>query len=100
MRDSADSTSEFTVESINLSATGIQLSCNGDLIAALLRQTKLPFSCTVAFSVPDQEHRFVVDSSYLSYRRKSQREFVVVVIFQHDDEQQKTLLEKLLAAMP
>lgn len=99
MPDTDDSTSEFTVESINLSASGIQLDCNGDLIAALLRQTKLPFSCTVHFSLPDNEHRFVLGSSYLSYRRKSQRDFVMVVIFQHDDAEQKVLLETLLAAM-
>jgi hypothetical protein len=97
MPDSGDSTSQFTVESINLSLTGIQLSCNGDLVAALLRQTKLPFSCTVEFNLPEHEHRFVLGSSYLSYRRKSQREFVMVVIFMHDDEEQKALLETLLA---
>ncbi len=99
MPDSGDSTSEFTVESINLSLTGIQLSCNGDMVAALLRQTKLPFSCTVQFNLPEHEQRFVLGSSYMSYRRKSQREFVMVVIFMHEDEQQKALLEALLARM-
>jgi hypothetical protein len=99
MPDSDDSTSQFTVESINLSLTGIQLSCNGDLIAGLLRQTKLPFSCTLEFNLPGHEHRFVLNSSYLSYRRKSQREFVMVVIFAHEDEEQKALLETVLANM-
>jgi hypothetical protein len=99
MPDSDDSTSQFSVESIDLSVAGIQLACNGDLIAALLRQTKLPFSCTVAFNIPEHEHRFVIGSSYLSYRRKSQREFVMVVIFMHEDTEQKALLETLLDNM-
>ncbi|MES2623708.1 MAG: PilZ domain-containing protein [Pseudomonadota bacterium] len=95
----AESTSDFTVESINVSLAGIQLSCNGDLITALLEQPKLPFGCTVHFNLPSNEHRFVLGSQYLSYRRKSQRDFVMVVIFLHEDEQQKQLLEALLTGM-
>src|SRR5687767_738269 len=80
MPDADGTINEFAVESINLSLAGMQLDCNGDLIAALLRQPKLPFSCTVQFNLPEHEHRFVLGSQYLSYRRKSQRDFVMVVI--------------------
>ena len=97
MPNSEESTAEFAVESIDISLAAIQLSCNGDLVAALLKQPTLPFSCTVHFTLPEHEHRFVLDSEYLSYRRKSQREFVMVVVFAHHDGEQKALLEHLLA---
>ena len=95
--DSGESTTEFAVESLNLSLAGIQLACKGELIVALLKQRTLPFSCTVQFTLPDHEHRFVLGSHYLSYRRQSQHHFVMVVIFMHEDEQQKALLASLLA---
>ena len=95
--DSDDPNSFFTSESSNLSLAGIQLSCNADLITALLRQPNLPFTCTVDFTLPGDEHRFVLNSQYGTHRRLSQHQYVLVVMFTHDDEQQKELLDTLLA---
>jgi hypothetical protein len=97
MPDPDGSTAEFTAESSNLSLTGIQLACDGSVIAALLKQPKLPFTCTVAFTLPEHEHRFVLASQYVTYRRKSLHEFVLVVVFTHEDAEQKELLNALLS---
>jgi hypothetical protein len=98
--DAEDPNSFFPTESSNLSLAGIQLSCNADLITALLAQPKLPFTCKVEFTLPGHEHRFVLKSQYGTHRRLSQHQYVLVVMFIHEDEQQKVLLDTLLAGNP
>ena len=96
--DSEEPNSFFPAKSSNISLAGMQLACNADLITALVKQPKLPFTCKVEFTLPGQEHPFVLNSQYGTHRRLSQNQYVLVVIFMHDDEQQEALLDTLLAS--
>jgi hypothetical protein len=83
----------------SLSRTSIQIECDATLIAALLRQTKLPYMSHLEFVLPGQKkHTFNIDASVVTHRRLSQQDYVLVLLFRHFDQNQEALLERLLAA--
>ena len=83
----------------NLSRTSIQIECNASLIAALLRQQKLPYMCHLEFVLPAQKkHTFNLDASVVTHRRLSQQDYVLVLLLRHFDQNQEAQLDKVLAA--
>jgi hypothetical protein len=81
----------------NLSRTSIQIECDADLVAALLRQQKLPYICTLAFRLPWHEHDFSITAHVVTQRRLSRQQYVLVLLLRHQDADQETLLNDLLA---
>ena len=94
--DKASTTYNTTAS--NLSRTSIQIECGADLIAALLRQQKLPYMCHLKFELPWHSHKFAIDASVVTHRRLSQQHYVLVLLLRHNDEVQENLLDKQLAA--
>ena len=83
----------------SISRTSIQIGCDASLIAALLRQQKLPYMSHLQFALPGpKKHTFNFDASVVTHRRLSQQEYVLVLLLRHFDEKQEELLEKQLAA--
>lgn len=82
----------------NLSRTRIQIDCSAELIAALLRQTKLPYMCHLEFVLAGQKkHTFNIDAGVVTHRRLSQQDYVLVLLFRHFDQTQEARLDKVLA---
>jgi hypothetical protein len=79
-----------------LSRTSIQIECSAELIAALLRQTKLPYCCSLQFTLPWYKHKFRLEASVVTHRRLSQQQYVLVLLLRHADLQQESLLENQL----
>ena len=95
--DPANTVYQTTANS--LSRTSIQIECSAALIAALLRQHKLPYMTYLEFVLPwKQKHTFNIDASVVTHRRLSQNEYVLVLLFRHFDQKQEELLDKLLNA--
>lgn len=86
----------FPAEASNLSRTSIQINCDAELLAALLKQAQLPYSCDLDFDLPWHDHHFKITAQVVTHRRVSQFQYVLVLLLKHDDETQEELLEKLL----
>ncbi|MEY4640137.1 MAG: hypothetical protein RLZZ227_131 [Pseudomonadota bacterium] len=86
----------YHCECNTLSRTSIQIECSAELIAALLRQTKLPYYCSLQFTLPWYKHIFRVDASVVTHRRLSRQQYVLVLLLRHADLQQETLLDNQL----
>jgi len=85
-------------EAANLSRTSIQCSCQPELIAALLLQQTLPYTCELQFRLPWHAHEFRLQAQVVTQRRLSQQQYVLVLLFCHEDEAQELLLDRLLAS--
>ncbi len=81
----------------NLSRTSIQIECSADLVAALLRQQKLPYMCHLQFKLPWHKYTFRIDASVVTHRRLSQQQYVLVLLLRHNDAEQESLLDNQLA---
>ena len=93
-----DTNTVYHASANSLSRTSIQIECDANLIAALLRQTKLPYMSHLEFVLPWQKkHTFNIDASVVTHRRLSQQDYVLVLLFRHFDQNQEAQLEKLLA---
>lgn len=95
-----DANARYGVTSNSLSRTSIQIECGADMIAALLRQQKLPYMCHLRFTLPWHKHKFAIDASVVTHRRLSQQQYVLVLLLRHQDDAQENLLDKLLNAQP
>jgi hypothetical protein len=94
-----DTNTVYKANANSLSRTSIQIECDAALIAALLRQTKLPYMSHLEFMLAGQKkHTFNIDASVVTHRRLSQQEYVLVLLFRHFDQKQEGLLDKLLNA--
>jgi hypothetical protein len=83
----------------SLSRTSIQIGCDASLIAALLRQQRLPYMSHLEFVLPGpKKHTFNLDASVVTHRRLSQQEYVLVLLLRHFDAKQEELLDRLLIA--
>lgn len=82
--------------SSNLSRTSIQIECSSDLVAALLRQQKLPYACRLKFKLPWYKHSFRLDAHVVTHRRLSQHQYVLVLVLRHADPEQESLLDNQL----
>ncbi len=87
----------YPVACNNLSRTSIQIECGADLVAALLRQTKLPYICQLKFVLPWFKHSFRIDASVVTHRRLSQTQYVLVLLLRHHDAAEESLLDTQLA---
>jgi hypothetical protein len=94
-----DTNTVYEATANSLSRTSVQIECSAALIAALLRQTKLPYMSHLEFVLPWQKrHTFNIDASVVTHRRLSQQDYVLVLLFRHFDQKQEALLDKLLLA--
>jgi hypothetical protein len=82
----------------NISCTSIQFNCQAELVAALLRQQTLPYTCELQFHLPWHVHEFRLKALVVTHRRLSQQQYVLVLLFRHEDEAQELLLDRLLAS--
>jgi hypothetical protein len=93
-----DTNTVYKATANSLSRTSVQIECEASLIAALLRQTRLPYMSHLQFGLPWQSrHTFNIDASVVTHRRLSQNDYVLVLLFRHFDQKQEELLENLLA---
>ena len=86
----------FRAHALNLSRNSIEFRCGDGLVSALLRQRELPYTCGLEFSLPWDEHVFMLDGQLVTHRRLSQFRYEVVLMLKHQDEQQENLLDTLL----
>ena len=82
----------------NLSRSSIQIECRAEMVAALLRQQKLPYACTLRFTLPWCDHPFHIDAQVVTHRRMSQFQYVLVLLLRHADPAGEEQLEQQLAA--
>jgi hypothetical protein len=82
----------YSAESRTLSRTSLEFECHADLVSALLKQDKLPLSCSLMFRLPHHDHVFRLEAQVLTHRRLSQFQYALVVLFRHDDPAQEALL--------
>ena len=82
----------YSAQARTLSRTSLDFFCHADLVTSLLKQDKLPLSCSLMFKLPHHEHVFRLKAEVLTHRRLSQYQYVLVVLFRHDDPQQEELL--------
>lgn len=86
----------FAASSGTLSRTSIQIECTAELVTALLKQQKLPYSCRLEFKLPGHKHTFRIDASVVTHRRLSQQSYVLVLLLRHADADQENLLDNQL----
>ena len=89
----------YAASSANLSRTSMQIVCDADLVADLLRQQKLPYTCQLNFVLPWHEHTFNIPAHVVTQRRLSKQQYVLVLLLRHADVTQEDLLNDLLARM-
>lgn len=85
--------------SANVSRTSMQIACDADLVADLLRQQKLPYTCKLNFVLPWHAHAFSIPAHVVTQRRLSKQQYVLVLLFRHSDTAQEDLLNDMLARM-
>jgi hypothetical protein len=82
----------YSAESKTLSRTSLEFECHADLVSALLKQDKLPLTCSLMFKLPHHAHVYRLEAQVLTHRRLSQFQYALVVLFRHDDPAQEELL--------
>lgn len=87
----------FAGTCINLSRTSIQLECSAELVVALLRQQRLPYSCQLAFALAGEKKPFAINATVVTQRRLSQHQYVLVLLLRHGDDDQEERLDAALA---
>lgn len=90
-------TTAYSATSSNISRTSIQIEGSSTMVAVLLRQQKLPYTCKLGFTLPWHEHGFTLDAHVVTLRRTSQHHYVLVMLLKHADAEQEQLLNSLLA---
>jgi hypothetical protein len=82
----------YSAEAKNLSRTSLAFKCHADLVMALLKQEKLPLTCSLMFKLPHHAHVYRLEAQILTHRRLSQFQYSLVVLFRHNDPAQEELL--------
>ena len=85
-------------ECVELSASGLTLSCDEALIGALLAQARFPRTCALAFAPPESSLHFAIDCHVVRHRRLSRQHFHLVALFRHFREGSTELLTDYLAS--
>lgn len=86
----------YQAQASNLSRTSIQISCEAELVSALLRQQQLPFACGLEFVLPWHGYGFRLAAQVVTQRRVSRSHYVLVLLLKHHDAKQENLLDSLL----
>jgi hypothetical protein len=87
---------EFKAESVNLSRSSIEISCDNTLIDELLDQEAYPHTCKLFFQLPGQNYVFEIDSQVVTHRRLSQVAYHLVLIFPEFIKEKGDLLGEFL----
>ena len=90
---------EFEAESLNISSSNIEISCNNLLIDALLAQESYPHTCELSFKLPDNSHEFTITAQVLTHRRLSQKQFYLVLNLDNEAKESIELLTEYLSEM-
>lgn len=72
---------KFLTHSINISLRGIELSCDDELIQAILAQKTYPHICKISFKLPGYVKAFDVKTQVVTHRRLSQHNYQLVLLF-------------------
>jgi len=83
----------FEVTAINLSASALEVSCDGAAINSLQTQEGFPYVCDLEFPVPPSETPYTMPCHVLTFRRLSQHHYRIVLDF----KQELSILASVLA---
>lgn len=97
--DSHNEPLEYNADSVNISRSSIQISCENGLIDHLLAQDKYPHTCHLSFNIPDQDHFFELEAQVVSHRRLSQSRYYLVLIFPDMPGNDSELLKEYLGLL-
>ena len=71
----------FETECVNVSRSSIEVSCDSDLIEALLAQEEYPHTAQLDFSMPGDREMFQVGGQVVTHRRLAQSHYYLVLVF-------------------
>ena len=81
---------------IHVSRNSVQIVCSASLVTDLLKQQRLPYLCTLEFTLPWYRRKFRIEAQLITQRRVSQQQYSLDLLFRHQDQQQASLLASLL----
>ncbi len=92
---------KYDSECVDISRSSIQISCDSQLVEALLASDEYPHTATLDFIIPEDKSAFRVGGQVVTHRRLSQNHYYLVLVFidfhEGSDEQ---LVEDLRAFEP
>jgi len=84
----------------NISRSSIQFSCHAELVAAMLRQRTLPYTCKLAFTLPLQQREFRLAASLVTHRRVSRYRYELALMLLHEDKlQEQELVDYIIGQL-
>jgi len=72
---------KYDSECVNISRSSIQISCDSQLVEALLASDEYPHTATLDFTIPEHKSAFRVAGQVVSHRRLSQNHYYLVLVF-------------------
>jgi hypothetical protein len=93
---SAGSGGDFPASATMLSRSSVQVMCDADPVATLVKQSQPPYICNLTFMNEDAARPLILQAQVLTHRRVSQQHYVLVFLFREVDEQQEEELLQLL----
>ena len=77
---------DFKSECVDISRSSIQISCDSNLVQALLANDEYPHTAKLDFSIPGDKSMFSVVSQVVTHRRLSQDHYYLVLVFNQFEE--------------
>lgn len=89
-----DGEQKFDSECVDISRSSIQVSCDNELVEALLAQDEYPHTAKLAFSIPGDSEPYAVQSQVVTHRRLAQNHYYLVLVFNDFSEGSDGRLEE------
>lgn len=74
----------FEVTAINLSASALEVSCDGAAINSLQTQAGFPYVCDLEFLIPQSEAPCTMPCHVMKFRRLSQHHYRIILDFKQE----------------
>ena len=77
----AEDNLKYESECVDISRSSIQISCDSELVEALLASDEYPHIATLDFMIPEDKSTFRVAGHVVTHRRLSQNNYYLVLMF-------------------
>lgn len=77
----AEDNLKYESECADISRSSIQISCDSELVEALLASDEYPHTATLDFMIPEDKSTFLVAGHVVTHRRLSQNNYYLVLMF-------------------
>lgn len=76
-----DGTLQYKTECVDVSRSSIQISCESQVVNALLSQEEYPHMVHLDFTIPGDRAAFAIIAQVVTHRRLSQNQYYLVLVF-------------------